>query len=170
MPAQRRTRRGARNRNVRITYCQDGSKYIYLLFRLKEGSHGPTRTYEASAKETLASFVQGIICDESEGDWYPTQPGWTYDMLSRRKSLIRLVEELEEKGEMINVGDMFRGGETIHWRIYDETGQEMEDLTIEDYERRIGGRIKDPARRKLTIKSLEARTAIKLKLPNAHQV
>ncbi|KAK6359989.1 hypothetical protein TWF696_001110 [Orbilia brochopaga] len=126
-----------------------GPDWIEMKFRLKEGSHGSTSTHEAYAHETLAEFVDSLITQQRCTDLFPRQPGWTYDILCRRQSLIQLVEHLEENGEMVTVGEMFRGGETIHWRIYDETGQEMEDFTVEDYERRIGRRITNPESREV---------------------
>ncbi|KAJ6260764.1 hypothetical protein Dda_4993 [Drechslerella dactyloides] len=125
MLAQRRQRRTQANRNRnRKARVIRGREIIELKFRLKEGSHGPTSSHEAYAHETLAHFVDSLI------------------------STFILVHAMEQ-GLMVTVGEMFQGGEIIHWRIYDETGQEMEDLTVDDYERRIGRRIMNPVSREI---------------------
>ncbi|KAG6354432.1 hypothetical protein INS49_004449 [Diaporthe citri] len=74
---------------------------------------------------TLAEFVREIQRFQEGSDYgYQARRGTvTWDLLFRKKSLRKLLADLEEAGleeEDVLVRDLLDGGETVYYRLYDE--------------------------------------------------
>ncbi|KAI2624285.1 hypothetical protein GGR54DRAFT_569142 [Hypoxylon sp. NC1633] len=104
-------------------YRQNGAMWI----NVKEGSYGAVRGMDVNENDTLTSFVADVAGSQRLGDYYPHREGWTWNLFFRRKSLLVMLEEFEEQGREEAddlVRDYFDGGETVIWKVYDETGRE----------------------------------------------
>ncbi|KAI1492286.1 hypothetical protein F5X96DRAFT_402474 [Biscogniauxia mediterranea] len=100
---------------------QDGCMWI----NVKEGTYGPVRGREASERETMRGFVRGVF--DSHASTTTDCAGGYADLLFRKKSLVRMLVDLENRGlpdEEALVCDYFDGGETVYFKVYDKEGVE----------------------------------------------
>ncbi|KAI3396837.1 hypothetical protein diail_11608 [Diaporthe ilicicola] len=85
-----------------------------------------TKGQDVSERSTLAGFVQRVQMSQENSDYgYQAQRGMAWDLLFRRKSLRKLLADLEDAGleeEDVLVRDLLDGGETVYYRLYDEDG------------------------------------------------
>ncbi|KAI4865658.1 hypothetical protein F4820DRAFT_284852 [Hypoxylon rubiginosum] len=107
-----------------------------MWINVKEGSYGAVHGMDVNENSTLARFVNEVASGQRTGCVYPHNPGWTWDLFFRRKSLVEMLEEFQEEGraeEEDLVRDFFDGGETVIWKVYDEEGLERVFNTDWDY-------------------------------------
>ncbi|KAF3902156.1 hypothetical protein ABW21_db0205803 [Orbilia brochopaga] len=136
MPPQRvqRRRQPAKPRSRRYDSDDDDDHWDdesrELKFRIIEAKNGHARRLEFSTTTPLSTFVESIIRFESEGEVFPSEPGWTYDIKARGKSLIELDDKNKAAGKTVRLGKLFPRGGTVNWCIYDEDGVEQDDSFI----------------------------------------
>ncbi|KAI0521121.1 hypothetical protein F5B22DRAFT_597720 [Xylaria bambusicola] len=126
VPPTRRWKPGYNPRKVRGAgwhkrgYRDLGNMWI----NVRDGSYGHTRGRDVYENQTLSQFAQFVFFDwESE---FPE--GWYCDMFFRKKSVTRLLVDLENLGldmELVLVKDYFDGGETVYMKLYDQDGEEQ---------------------------------------------
>ncbi|POS68525.1 hypothetical protein DHEL01_v213081 [Diaporthe helianthi] len=94
-----------------------------------------TRGQDVWEGETLVGFVQQVQFSQEGSDYgYQAEHGrgnMTWDLLFRKKSLRQLLTSLEEAGlgdEDVLVRDLFDGGETVYYRLYDAEGNYVKRL------------------------------------------
>ncbi|KAI0200675.1 hypothetical protein F4808DRAFT_427468 [Astrocystis sublimbata] len=100
-------------------YRDHGSMWI----NVRAGSHGHTRGMDAPENERLADFVTSVF--HTWASQYPE--GWYCDLYFRKKSVTRLLVDLENCGldmDLVLVKDYFDGGETIYFKLFDEDGEQ----------------------------------------------
>lgn len=71
-----------------------------------------------------------ISCADFGEDYSPSGDQ-TWDLLFRKKSLRELVENLKAhglQGEDVLARDLFDGGETVYYRVYEEDGTYVRDV------------------------------------------
>lgn len=86
-----------------------------------------TKGQDVSERETLVGFVQQVQQFQEDSDYgYQARRGtMDWDLLFRKKSLRQLLTSLEEAGLEdgdVLVRDLFDGGETVYYRLYDDEG------------------------------------------------
>ncbi|KAI0593998.1 hypothetical protein F4775DRAFT_606896 [Biscogniauxia sp. FL1348] len=97
----------------------------FMWINVKEGTYGPVRGREARERETMREFVEGVF--DSHASSSTASDGGYADLLFRRKSLLRVLVDLENRGlpdEEALVCDYFDGGETVYFKAYDSEGVE----------------------------------------------
>ncbi|KAI1775342.1 hypothetical protein F4818DRAFT_451683 [Hypoxylon cercidicola] len=98
-----------------------------MWINVKEGSYGAVHGMDVNENLTLARFVNDVASGQRSGEYYPHNPGWTWDLFFRRKSLLAMLEEFREEGRAEDedrVRDFFDGGETVIFKVYDDEGRE----------------------------------------------
>ncbi|KAH9890215.1 hypothetical protein F4778DRAFT_377329 [Xylariomycetidae sp. FL2044] len=98
-------------------YRSNGCMWI----NVKQGSYGPVSGRDFREVETLKGFVKSVF-RTWESDW---QDGWYCDVFFRKKSLIRVLVDLERQGfgdHDAIVNDFFDGGETVYFKVFDQDG------------------------------------------------
>lgn len=81
---------------------------------------GAGLSHQSKDTNTTSAWFTG-----SQGDYIPYGPYQTWDLRFRKKSLCQLVEDMEAQGleeQDVIVRDLFDGGETVYYRVYDEDG------------------------------------------------
>lgn len=69
-----------------------------------------------------------MVPDSQEGGDYQPYRNQTWDLRFRKQSLRQLLEDIEAQGledQDVIVRDLFDGGETVYYRVYDEDGNMM---------------------------------------------
>ncbi|KAI0974150.1 hypothetical protein F4678DRAFT_400511 [Xylaria arbuscula] len=100
-------------------YRSNGDMWI----NVREGSYGFTRGMDVSENSTLSQFVRSVF-----SSWESRYPkGWYCDLFFRKKSVTRLLVDLENTGldmELVLVKDYFDGGETVYFKLFDQDGEQ----------------------------------------------
>ncbi|KAJ3578480.1 hypothetical protein NPX13_g2081 [Xylaria arbuscula] len=102
-------------------YRDHGNMWI----NVKAGSYGYRRGMNVYENEGLADFVRTVF--HGRATKYPE--GWYWDLFFKRKSLTRLLVDLENHGldmDLILVKDFFDGGETVYFKLFDEGDKQLD--------------------------------------------
>ncbi|KAI1361977.1 hypothetical protein F5Y08DRAFT_286614 [Xylaria arbuscula] len=106
-------------------YRDHGNMWI----NVKAGSYGYTREMDVYENEGLADFVRTIF-----HGWATKYPeGWYCDLFFKKKSLTRLLIDLENNGldmDLILVKDFFDGGETVYFKLFDAAGEQRDQIAF----------------------------------------
>ncbi|KAI5920116.1 hypothetical protein F4810DRAFT_684129 [Camillea tinctor] len=96
-----------------------------MWINVKEGTKGPVRGQDVREDRTLRGFVRDVFASHASSSLYDS--GLHCDLFFRKKSLIRMLVDLENEGrsdEETLVCDYFDGGETVYIKAYDTFGHE----------------------------------------------
>ncbi|KAK7705387.1 hypothetical protein SLS63_014160 [Diaporthe eres] len=110
-------------------YRDDGG---YMWINVKEGEEC-TKGHDVHESSTLVEFVRDVQRSQEGSDYgYQARRGtMTWDLLFWKKSLRRLLADLEEAGleeKDVLARDLLDGGETVYYRLYDEEGTYVRHL------------------------------------------
>ncbi|EMR63757.1 hypothetical protein UCREL1_9284 [Eutypa lata UCREL1] len=96
-----------------------------LWINVREGSYGSVKGRDENENETLRAFVRHVF-DSWNACHYPED--WYCDLFFRKRSLIRLLVDLENKGveeHEVIVRDYFDGGETVYFKVFNAEGEQQ---------------------------------------------
>ncbi|KAI1108815.1 hypothetical protein F5Y14DRAFT_434688 [Nemania sp. NC0429] len=100
----------------------------HMWINVKEGSYGHTRGTDVHENRTLSDFVKDVFHMWATGK-YPE--GWYCDLFFRKKSVTRLLVDLEKHGldmDLVLVKDYFDGGETVYFKLFDLDGEQQSQV------------------------------------------
>ncbi|KAI1301998.1 hypothetical protein F5Y03DRAFT_214714 [Xylaria venustula] len=127
VPPGRKSRPKYSQRNVRGAgwHRRGYRSYGDMWINVRAGSHGFTRGMDVSENSTLSEFVRHVF-----SSWQSRYPeGWYCDLFFRKKSVTRLLVDLENYGldmELVLVKDYFDGGETVYFKLFDQDGEQRD--------------------------------------------